>query len=416
MAFALGVAWTPLALSVVIGFYLLDRGVIDSYADVSYRMHQQIEPVQRLRLHIQGALVPVDEYLEDRQAQHLPAYRLLRTQVEEEFVTLSQSLNEEQALQTLLQQAHQDWQKADELASQLLHTVRQHSEPALVEAMLAYHGRLESAIDKLAAIYHQLDAVVEEDYRAAGRYYERSLWILGIAAVISLFAMITSVRLVGRLLSASVDRLVEGALKFAGGEREHRIDVVVPPELGRVAEEFNHMIERIHKSESKLEEIARRDPLTGLANRRDFDETLPEMRAQIDRFGEQWAVLAMDVDHFKAVNDTHGHAAGDEVLKQVSAIMAANLRPYDRLFRTGGEEFTVLMPRADRQMACDVAERLRATIGNTVIPYKDIELRVTVSVGIALSGQPCDTAALMETADNALYQAKTNGRNRCVVG
>ncbi|MFV0276353.1 MAG: HAMP domain-containing protein, partial [Parahaliea sp.] len=290
IGFSMAVALGPAVISVFIGFWLLDRGVIASYADVSHRMHNQIAPVQRLRLHIQSAVVPVDEYLEDRQPQHVPAYRLLRQSIEEDYVSLATSLNGERQLLELLQRSRQDWTAADERASALLHTVRPYGDPALIESMLVYHASLETAMDKLSAMYEQLDRIVEHDYLVASRFYERSIWILGIAGFVSLVAVIFSVHLISRLMSASVDRLVEGAIRFAGGERDHRIEVNVPPELGRVAEEFNHMIERIHMSESRLAEMAHRDALTGLANRRAFDETLPEMLARADRFGDIWAV------------------------------------------------------------------------------------------------------------------------------
>ncbi|MFV0276562.1 MAG: GGDEF domain-containing protein, partial [Parahaliea sp.] len=124
----------------------------------------------------------------------------------------------------------------------------------------------------------------------------------------------------------------------------------------------------------------------------------------------------MDIDYFKTINDTHGHAAGDDVLKKVSAIMAQNLRPYDRLFRTGGEEFTALLPNTDEVAACEVAERLRKIIeASTVVTHLDIELHVTLSIGVAVSSRQHDEGSLVEAADAALYRAKSAGRNRYVL-
>ncbi|MBN7796073.1 GGDEF domain-containing protein [Parahaliea mediterranea] len=415
VAFSLLLALAPLAVFAALTFQLLDRGVIASYADVSYRMRHQIAPVQLLRLHIQGSVVPVDEYLEDRNPQHANAYRMLRAEIEGEFANLLEALGDDSQIAGLARRSLDDWTEADQAANTLLHTAHPHGDPRLVELLLQYHGRVESAIDKLAAVYRKLDSIVESDYGVASLFYERSLWVLAIAAFVSLLTIIFSVRLISEMLSGSVDRLVEGALKFADGERDHRIEVDVPPELGRVANEFNIMIDRVRASESKLAELARRDPLTGLPNRREFDEALTEMRSRLDRFGERWSILAIDIDHFKAVNDTYGHAAGDQVLKAAATTMQRVLRPYDRLFRTGGEEFTALLPDTGRAGAGEVAERLRSAIERAEIHYRETAIPVTISLGVAVGNREHDDGSLVEAADTALYEAKAGGRNRYVV-
>ena len=121
----------------------------------------------------------------------------------------------------------------------------------------------------------------------------------------------------------------------------------------------------------------------------------------------------IDVDHFKAVNDTHGHAVGDTVLKEIVAVMRSNVRNVDLVARLGGEEFVIVMPDTHAQFAAMVADRLREKISSTMIPLKDgDELSVTVSIGCAVR-EPDDTAEqLLDLADKALYQGKEAGRNR----
>ena len=174
------------------------------------------------------------------------------------------------------------------------------------------------------------------------------------------------------------------------------------------------MIGRIRDTEEALERLARRDTLTGLPNRLEFDEALAEMQARIERHGVSWGVLTVDIDYFKSVNDTYGHAAGDEVLKAVSQAMASRLRPYDKLFRTGGEEFTILMPETDLDGALRVAERLRETVEALVVKCRNDDISVTISGGIAMATRNRFVSDVLNLADTALYQAKSNGRNQIV--
>lgn len=164
-----------------------------------------------------------------------------------------------------------------------------------------------------------------------------------------------------------------------------------------------------------LADLAHRDPLTGLANRRAFDEALRREVARARRSGAPLAVVALDVDHFKRVNDAHGHAAGDAVLVAVAARAAAALRAGDLLARVGGEELAALLPGAGLGAATEVAERVRAAIAATPLEGGGRSLRVTASLGCAaLEPADPDGAALQARADARLYEAKRAGRDRVV--
>ena len=130
------------------------------------------------------------------------------------------------------------------------------------------------------------------------------------------------------------------------------------------------------------------------------------------RDGAPLAVVALDVDHFKRVNDAHGHAAGDAVLAAVAARAAEALRAGDLLARIGGEEFAALLPGATLEAAAEVAERVRARIGAAPVPAGEARLAVTVSAGVAALAPAEDGAALLARADARLYAAKRAGRDR----
>ncbi|HVM31134.1 MAG TPA: GGDEF domain-containing protein [Candidatus Limnocylindrales bacterium] len=161
----------------------------------------------------------------------------------------------------------------------------------------------------------------------------------------------------------------------------------------------------------------RHDPLTGARNRIRLAEDLVEARAGISRSGESWALLAIDIDHFKRINDHFGHAAGDRVLAEVVRAMREALRPMDGVYRTGGEEFFVLLPRATEGEAFTIADRLRHNVRRLALanPGNPPLGVVTVSIGIAMLGPEglgADDDSWLARADGALYSAKAGGRNR----
>ncbi|MBI3513630.1 MAG: GGDEF domain-containing protein [Proteobacteria bacterium] len=158
------------------------------------------------------------------------------------------------------------------------------------------------------------------------------------------------------------------------------------------------------------------DPLTGLFNRRTFLEMSSKAEARARRHGKATSLLMIDIDHFKRINDTYGHPAGDQVIKALADTAAKMMRPTDILARYGGEEFVVTLPETDADVATRVAERLRAMLEQLVVPADGREVRFTISVGVAtfLTGVPLDQA--MARADQALYRAKQGGRNRVEVG
>lgn len=173
--------------------------------------------------------------------------------------------------------------------------------------------------------------------------------------------------------------------------------------------------EALAAANRELEQLATRDALTGVHNRRRFDDKLNECLEVAQRTAQGFAVLLIDADHFKKVNDTYGHPAGDAVLQTLARVLGETTRAVDFVARYGGEEFVILLPHTpDAVHAMAVAEKIRAAIADTAFPGPG---RLTVSIGASL-WQPADPDAgsLIARADAALYQAKAAGRNRVVLG
>jgi two-component system, cell cycle response regulator len=161
--------------------------------------------------------------------------------------------------------------------------------------------------------------------------------------------------------------------------------------------------------------LALTDALTGLHNRRYMEAHLAGLVRRAAQSRRPLALLMVDIDQFKAVNDTHGHMVGDEVLRVVANRLQRNLRPFDTVARWGGEEFLVVMPEADRKIGLMVGERLRAKVAEGAVPVegKAQGLPITISVGVAAAEEGIeDMSGLIRAADEALYRAKQNGRNR----
>lgn len=167
----------------------------------------------------------------------------------------------------------------------------------------------------------------------------------------------------------------------------------------------------------QLEDQAHRDYLTGLANRRWFSERAEIELARTQRYGSALSLLMLDIDYFKKINDMHGHKTGDVVLQSLSEVLLAALRNIDIVGRTGGEEFTVLLPETALDFALEVAERIRAKIASMRIPVADnVPIHFTVSIGISTLRNPATSLdELLDQADKALYEAKDAGRNNVKV-
>ncbi|HEX6733610.1 MAG TPA: diguanylate cyclase [Azonexus sp.] len=187
-------------------------------------------------------------------------------------------------------------------------------------------------------------------------------------------------------------------------------------ELRMVNDRLLQQLQEIGQLQEALKEQASRDSLTGCFNRRYLDETLERELWRARREGYPLAVVILDLDHFKLINDTYGHLAGDEALRVLAERLRADIRHEDVLCRYGGEEFVILMPRMPLVVAAERAERWRASIAAIRVRFGSFELHFTTSAGVAAypdhARMPDD---LMQCADDALYQAKNAGRNRVVV-
>ena len=406
----------PLAVSSLVLHVFVNGRALGAFDDVAARYRDQTAPLASLQISLWKAADAVEEYLDTHEVRHATAYREHRGRIEASFASLEHELVAEPRLADVVKRAQDDWKAADKDASVLLGQPATPTDPAEAQLVDGLDDQIERTADTVGAAGSGVAADLDADHATAAAAYHRSKLVAVIAAILSLLCIVAGVLIIVRVMRISVDRLVTGARKFSAGDREHRIDVTVPPELRDIAAELNKMIVQVRDAETALADQARRDVLTGLPNRRAFEEALTAAFARLRRMKEPVILVTLDIDHFKKINDTYGHAAGDAVLAMVGRTLASTVREVDAAFRVGGEEFAVLLTGADLAGAVIAAERLRTAIAANRVAVGESNITVTSSLGVALAAESSSKAdTLLQAADHALYAAKSGGRNRVIV-
>ena len=260
-----------------------------------------------------------------------------------------------------------------------------------------------------------------EAYRQVNRLRNATILVLG-----ALLLGVGSIAyILGLLIVRPLNRLSAGAAKVAAGDLSVDLPVMGGGEVTYLTQVFNNMVTRLREGREALdainetlrvknEELQRlslTDGLTGLDNRRQLMQTLEAEVERSRRHGHDFAVVMLDVDHFKHYNDTHGHLAGDEVLVRVGALLRECTRGVDCSARYGGEEFVLVLPETGVERAIEVAERIRARLAKEGFANG----RITLSAGVAQFPRDGETPeSILSSADAALYRAKGEGRDRVV--
>ena len=253
----------------------------------------------------------------------------------------------------------------------------------------------------------------------------------GVLALVMLYAILATAYL-SRFVIRPIRDLVLSSRQLAAGDLTVQVPVRGDDEVAQLATAFNSMATEIRGNTERLEgQVARRtaqleeanreitqlsvtDALTGCYNRRYLDEQLPRELDRAGRYGRRLSVVMCDIDLFKSVNDTYGHAAGDAVLRAVGRHLDAHRRAPDWVCRFGGEEFVIVLPETGLDEALQIAERTRLGLSSLTVDVDGSAIAVTASLGVATFriGQDDSPAKLLERSDEAMYRSKTSGRNQ----
>ncbi|SNS86235.1 diguanylate cyclase (GGDEF) domain-containing protein [[Luteovulum] sphaeroides subsp. megalophilum] len=412
MALALVLAVLPLLTSAVVGYAVYHRTIVSPFRDVLTVQHATLVSLERIHDDYWQVAEAVNGYLLSGDAERAARYAAVAAEVEAQFERLAEAVAGDPALVELIGVARAEWAALARDAEAVLARPREGLAGAVpdIDRVAALERELPVAAQRLEQIVERLRSESEAHHAAALVALRRLEIGAAAALILSVLMMGLGAWVVNRAIVLGTDRLVEGARRVASGQREEPVAVTVPPELAAVADAFNDMTRTIVEQEARLREFGRRDALTSLLNRREFDHALEQRAAPWT--GEPYALLLIDIDRFKRINDTHGHAVGDAVLRAVALRLAASAREGLPLFRYGGEEFALLLDRAGAAEALTEAERLRRAVAEEPVGLEDgTRIAVTISVGIALGARGQAGAELFAAADRALYAAKDAGRN-----
>jgi diguanylate cyclase (GGDEF)-like protein len=262
---------------------------------------------------------------------------------------------------------------------------------------LEWAGTFEEGLDRLLSDEHEVCLLDYQLGERDGLELIRQAKAAGCAVpIVFLTAESSSDIDVEAMNAGAMDYLVKGEISPSTLERSLRYAL------------------KLNATLDELNRLATHDGLTGLLNRRELNRIMVDEAERSARFGRPFSLVMLDLDHFKRVNDEHGHAAGDQVLQETARRISAQLRKTDRVARFGGEEIAVLLIELGEEAAIEVAERLVEAVREEPYVLKDgTRLEVTISAGLATLPRAADSAeGLMEAADAALYRAKSTGRNR----
>jgi len=290
-------------------------------------------------------------------------------------------------------------------------------DPDLTMTWEDYYQKTSQAIEQMNILQFEVVSFLLSHYqqRALELKHEREMYALSIGALIGLFLYL----FVGFYLTVrnSIEGLSQAARHVAEGALDEEFVIESYDEMGKLAKVFDTMRGQLKERHQQLIEQAITDGLTGIHNRKYFNDRLIEQVALCRRIKKPMTLLLLDIDHFKKLNDTYGHQAGDYCLQEVAKHLKKCLgRQSDAVSRYGGEEFTVLLPATDLPGGEKVAEQLCDEIRKLSLEYNSQELSVTISIGIACTAHinGFNEDNLVSLADSALYQAKESGRDRSV--
>lgn len=389
---------------------LLSNSIVDKTLN-------EIHESMTLRLALNRSAMPVNDYVIRAVEEEKKRYFVLQAEVDKQFKLVATMVASEPALRATLGESHALWHEAIEIANIILEIPNPIGDSFAAAEMERFDAKVDSATNALNVLY---ESIYQDTKQNSGKLHEieyrARFMILGLAAVGLLITLLGSFYL-ARMFFPPLNRVLAGVRLFGKGRLDHRIDHEMPVELDDLSNGINHMAERLDDIYSALRDSSYKDPLIGCFNRRKLDEDMLRAFSQAQRTGDHFSILMLDLDHFKSVNDTYGHPAGDAVLLSIAQVINSQLRKHELLYRFGGEEFIVLLPATIVAGAVVLAERIRMNIANKKMDVgTNKPIRVTVSIGITDNSQKDQGIKdLLESADHALYLAKEQGRNRVIV-
>lgn len=409
----LGLMLLPLIAVSLISINVLQHTISSSNEIVEDSVNE-MHLAMSLRLAITEAAMPPNDYIFHGRSYEQANARKANTLVEQVFSRISTSHSWTPEQRKIVAEARQEWIKSRHLGEAIMQLKNPVGLPQGPDMMEQYDTQLERTNSVVARLHHIAMREVAKNHDELHKIESEFKTILLSTAFVGLLLSISGSILMVRNTFPALKQLRQGIELFGKGHLGHRIGTEMPSELQNVSEGLNAMATKLQTIYTRLEQQSMQDGLTGAFNKRKFKIDFKHEIDRARRYGQTFSLLMIDLDHFKVVNDTYGHPAGDTVLQTAVQNITTQLRTSDTLYRYGGEEFTVLLPETDETCALIAAERIRSSMADNHIHLRNNnEVTVNVSIGAATYPHHGDKEdELLAAADDALYTAKNSGRNR----
>lgn len=399
-----------LLITLALGSYIFIKDILHSVDEIMEESVEELLPIAHLQSIINRSATPANDYIISLSPAERGNFDRLTTELALAFDTALSSEFGERELD-LIQQAQLEWLSASELSMTILSLENPTAYTDLTSTIVSLDHHTQIAVTIMDQLLTQVIHEIKE-HAAHAHGILNQLTSLAIVVLVGGFLIVfylTHFTLFSIL--TPLQRLLTGTHRFAEGDLNYLVRIKAHNEIGKLTAAFNQMA-------SKLSELTNRDELTGLYNRRFMNHFLAAEIKRSQRYHHHMGLLMIDADHFKHINDAHGHAVGDQVLVLLSQIVLRTLREMDVVCRYGGEELIAILPEeTDSATLLLTAERVRRAVEQELVRCKDqTEVRLTISIGAALYPTHAEDAeGLLKAADTALYRAKDEGRNRSII-
>ena len=409
---ALGAMLLPLVILAVTTCISIDR-VVGAFTHVVDDPYTELRLVARTQVAVSKALMSPNDYLVHGDKKEIQSFALRSNEADRQFDQLERNLDKSDHERELIRSARDEWATGKAQALELLSISRPVGNKRAAIAMERMDKQFEKILTKLDAANRIFVEEAESELHNARTVRDDVILKVWLVMLLGLTIAVAAGWLLLQSTVIPIQKLHHVVQQFGRGQLDQRVEIKSNDEVGKLASAFNDMANQVQSITETLTNESTHDPLTGALNRREFERQFQNMLQHAIRHNRPLTVAMIDLDHFKLINDSHGHQLGDEYLKVLCKVIESNLRPGDVFARYGGEEFVAVLPESDSMGARRVAERLRLLAAGAGIKRSGQLVSTTISIG--LSTFPADGATiaeLMAASDRALYGAKAAGRDR----
>lgn len=407
----------PLLVSSMVSLALFLNARTHTDATIEY-VSEELSIIHSLQKKLLWVPKPANDYLLHGNLGLQQAFEVQAQVIADSFHHVRDSEKLTAKVKTIVHEAEILWHDVKEESRGILKRAYPLAQSESAVLMEALNSHVLGVVNVLNTAQQQVHDDISRNQDELNAIYREAILV----SVLLLFVGLIVSTAVAVMLMYSIYKpviaLKKGAAEFYAGNLQHRIKIDYQDELAALSETFNDLAGQLLKREQVLQDQASIDGLTGIYNRREFEYRFKQILKTAERKSAPLSLLLLDIDHFKTINDSYGHPAGDAVLRNVAACLREIIRPCDVLARIGGEEFAVLIDDLGQEQSLDVAERMRQGIRDCVTLYDGQVMTVTTSIGIShYPDQGSNKEELIGVADKMLYRAKQGGRDQiCEAG